>query len=162
MRWSREPVELNHERIHAAQREVGHVLEARRRALVAASGRPSCVVLACPRRVANVVETPGYGGHPITVCATHTAAIAKATSVGKAALDGATTTPYTGQPLRRRPPPPEIDATRLLDWGKGFHWNYRPHRCIHCGQPALLKDDAGQPAHKTCTEGVTHAQGTWT
>jgi hypothetical protein len=44
------------------------------------------------------------------------------------------------------------DDPIVLGW-YSVHWNGgRSATCIHCGEPALLLDDAGRPAHKVCTE----------
>jgi hypothetical protein len=37
-----------------------------------------------------------------------------------------------------------------LDWRS--HRIGPPMPCIHCGRPALCRDEHDQPAHKTCAE----------
>jgi hypothetical protein len=38
-----------------------------------------------------------------------------------------------------------------LDWRQD-HWGGRRAHCYLCGQPAMLIDDDGRPAHKVCVE----------
>lgn len=42
-----------------------------------------------------------------------------------------------------------------LDWGDRRHFGGGKTRpCRECGQPALLLDSAGRPAHKVCVESL--------
>lgn len=41
-----------------------------------------------------------------------------------------------------------------LDWHAAHHWGGTARPCIECGEPALLRDDRGRPAHKVCIEAV--------
>jgi hypothetical protein len=62
--------------------------------------------------------------------------------------------PVTEAPDKPTPPPtelPQIPSDMRLDW-KHDHWSSRRTPCIRCNRPALLLDDAGRPAHKTCAE----------
>jgi hypothetical protein len=46
----------------------------------------------------------------------------------------------------------------VLDWNDGQHWNGgKQAPCIHCGRPALLRDDARRPAHKVCAQSALAA-----
>jgi hypothetical protein len=46
----------------------------------------------------------------------------------------------------------------VLDWNDSTHWNGgKQAPCIHCKRPALLRDDAGRPAHKACAQTVLAA-----
>ena len=38
----------------------------------------------------------------------------------------------------------------LLDWRK--HGIGPPRPCVLCGRTALMRDDGGEPCHKTCAE----------
>lgn len=47
-----------------------------------------------------------------------------------------------------------------LDWTDRRHWGGGSFlACRLCGGPALLRDDAGRPAHKTCVEAALEEMG---
>jgi hypothetical protein len=46
-------------------------------------------------------------------------------------------------------------VTTTLDWSDPKHWrDGRALPCMYCGEWTPLLDNAGRPAHKTCTERV--------
>lgn len=46
------------------------------------------------------------------------------------------------------------DGMTALNWHEAHHWGGNARPCIECGEPALLRDDRGRPAHKVCVEAV--------
>lgn len=158
-------------RIHTVTRWVGDQLERERLARIAAQKPPAggfapgsaarlsapvparrvCGRYGCDRPAVHVIRC-SYN-LPVFRCATHAG---EAYDVyGKFAnrqSDGASMAPAAEatEPLR-----PETHPDSTLNWGKGFHWNYRPHRCIACGQPTLLKNDDGDACHKVCAEAAS-------
>lgn len=64
-------------------------------------------------------------------------------------------------PQRRRRPAALPDPPPPAPYGVGFDWkdhrvSYRgpAGRCQHCGRPALMENDFGEPEHKICAEGA--------
>lgn len=58
------------------------------------------------------------------------------------------------------PSPVQVDTTGRvhLDWRDSSHWSSHPASCVHCGRNTNLRDDDGEPAHKTCAEAELAAE----
>lgn len=63
-------------------------------------------------------------------------------------------------PLRRRRPAQLPEAPPPAPHHVGFVWRdhrvaWRPEgRCRHCGRPAFMTNENGDPEHKVCAEGA--------
>lgn len=54
--------------------------------------------------------------------------------------------------LHRRQGPADLTAAAFLDWRDSSHYSPRPLPCGSCGKSIQLRNDTGQPQHKTCAE----------
>lgn len=50
------------------------------------------------------------------------------------------------------PLPVRVACRPVLDWRGAIHWGGSLGPCRFCGQQTRLRDDNGEPAHKTCAE----------